>query len=191
MFSSSADLQTANDDWHTAFVSHLSIQNAAKAATAAKNDERDDSEGLARQLARILQANPAMTDAARGQAGLTIPDEEPTPLGPDTVEQTPPPLLSLDWSQRQRVTIHFGPNPANERENALPAGMRGVKLWYALGGIPASEDDWRYLVDDTRSPYVHVLTISEPTTVAYRAQYFDRKMRPGPFSDPAIATVTV
>jgi len=107
------------------------------------------------------------------------------------VEAEREPLLRLDWSQRSRVTIHFGPNPSNERQNALPVGMRGCKLWYPLGGIPTKEEDWKFLVDDTRSPYVHVLTIDAPVTVAYRAQYFDTHMRTGPFSDPAIATVTV
>jgi len=69
------------------------------------------------------------------------------------------------------LPFSFGPNPANERQNALPAGMRGCKLWYALGGIPTKEQDWKFLVDDTRpaarsaepSPYVHVLTIDAPT----------------------------
>jgi hypothetical protein len=33
--------------------------------------------------------------------------------------------------------------------------------------------------------------VTEPTTVAYRGQYFDLKMRLGPWSDPVEATVTV
>jgi len=46
------------------------------------------------------------------------------------------------------------------------------------------------LDDCARSPYVHVLANSEPVTVAYRAQYVDRRLRRGPFSNPVVVTVT-
>lgn len=184
-------ISDAYNAWHNAYQSHLQQQNSAKAATLIKNDERTEAEDMARQYARILQAAPSMTDAGRAAAGLTVPDSQPTPQGSGAVESTVSPLLLLDWSQRSRVTIKFGTNPQNERNNALPTGMRGCKLWYALGGVPANDADWKFLVDDTRSPYTHVLTISEPTTIVYRAQYFDRQMRTGPFGDPVVATVTV
>ena len=57
----------------------------------------------------------------------------------------------FDWSQRSRGTIGFSPNPANERQNARPAGMRGCKHRFAVGGIPTKEEDWKFLVDDTWS----------------------------------------
>jgi len=50
--------------------------------------------------------------------------------------------------------------------------MRGCKLWYALGGIPAREENWKFLVDDTR-PAASSIRLSSPKC------------------DPAIATVTV
>ena len=76
----------------------------------------------------------------------------------------------------------------------LPADIKGAKLWFHVGGFsdePQADEDWLYLADDTRSPYVHMVASSEPVTVAYRVQYFDTKMNVGPFSDPATATVTV
>ena len=179
--------------WHAAYVAQVSIQAQAKAkaATQAKNEERDDAETIVRQFARMVQANPNVTNAQRAAAGLTVPDAQPTASSPADIDTTAPPIVLLDWSQRSRVIIHFGQNPSNERINALPAGMRGCRLYYAIGGIPANEADWKYLVDDVRSPYIHVLTVTQPTTIAYRAQYFDRQMRLGPMSDPATATVTV
>ncbi len=186
-----ASITTQNTAWQTAWQAHLSAQNSARAAAQAKNEERDDAETLARQFARVLQANPNINDAQRAAAGLTIRDGQPTASSSASVELTPPPILLLDWSQRSRVIIHFGQNPANEHNNALPPGMRGCRLYYALGGIPADDTGWSYLVDDTRSPYIHVITAGQPTTIAYRAQYFDRQMRLGPMSDPASATVTI
>jgi len=114
-----------------------------------------------------------------------------TQVAASAVEAHRPPLLRLDWSQRSRVTINFGPNPANEGRNALPTGMRGCKLWYALGGISTKDEDWQFLVDDRRSPYVHVVIVDVPVSVAYRAQYFDTQTRTGPSSYSAIAPVTV
>lgn len=101
------------------------------------------------------------------------------------------PLLKLDWSTRGRVVVHFGPDPGNEQRNAMPTGMRGAKIWCHVGGIPAEESEWQWLADDTSSPYTHIVLGGQAVTIAYRVQYIDRHLRTGPFSDPALATVTV
>ena len=108
----------------------------------------------------------------------------------DLVHETAPPLIVLDFSKRRQMTIHWGPNPENGRNNALPEGTRGAKLFCHIGGIPADENDWVWLADDTRSPYIHLLNNSAPLTIAYRAQYFDRRMNTGPFGDPVVATIS-
>lgn len=59
------------------------------------------------------------------------------------------------------------------------------------GGVPENEDDWRWLAHDTNSPYTHIIGGAEPVTIAYRAQYFDRRMRLGPFGDPVVVTNSV
>ena len=69
--------------------------------------------------------------------------------------------------------------------------MKGAKIWFHVGGIPATEAEWQWFADDTNSPYVHAISSAMAVTVAYRVQYFDTRMRTGPFSDPAIATITV
>jgi len=187
-------IRADKNGWHNAYVSHQEAQAAARGKRETKAHERDRSEASCRQFARMIQANPDVTDEQRKALGLTVRDDKPTAIPAEAVETSAPPLLRLDWSQRGRCTIHFGPNPGNERKNGLPHGRKGVKLWFHLGTFsdepPQADDDWRYLADDTRSPYVHVLAGSEPVTVAYRAQYFDTKMRPGPFSDPAEATIS-
>ena len=102
----------------------------------------------------------------------------------------PAPLIRLDWSERGRILIHFGPDPGNERINKLPAGMRGAKIWWHTGA-GAAQDNWNWLADDSSSPYLHVpVGIALPDTLWYRVQYFHRRMNLGPFSDPATASVT-
>jgi len=185
-----ADLVGATGAWQVAYQGHHRAQFAARSAKAGKDGRRGDVESLVRQFTRVMQANKNITDALRADAGITIPDRTLTPLSASLVEETKAPLLLLDWSQRERVMVHFGHNPSNEHRNALPEGMLLVKLWCAMGGIPNAEEDWRFLDDCARSPYVHVLANSEPVTVAYRAQYVDRRLRRGPFSNPVVVTVT-
>jgi len=108
-----------------------------------------------------------------------------------------PPLLVLDWSQRSQVVIHFGVNPGNEKENSKPKDIAGAKIWFRIETGP-----WQFLADDTNSPYTHNLAtpvpigtqaglgITEPTSVEYKAQWFDKKMRLGSFGQTAKCTVT-
>jgi len=184
------EIQGVNTAWHADYVAHQTAQNSARAATVAKNAIRDTAEGSVRQYAQMIQANPAMTDVHRAALGITIPDETPT-AAPDIIGEITPPLLLLDWSLRGKCMVHFGPNPGNERENAMPATARGAKIWFHVGGIPSGEEEWQWLADDTNSPYEHNVASPVAVTIAYRAQYFDNKMRLGPFSDPALATITV
>lgn len=176
--------------FHDSYVSHLAAQAAAQGQTALKDEAKSDAKKLARQITAIVQANPATTDQQRKKMRITVADAQPTRSASSADAAAPAPLILLDFSQRGRITVHFGPNPSNEHANALPAGMRGAKLWYCLGGIPENEEDWRWLADDTNSPYTHILPAGTSGAVAYRGQYFDKRMGLGPFSDPATANVT-
>lgn len=179
-------LNNAATGWDSAYDAHQTARNAASAAKAVKDQARAAAVALARQIAQFLQNNPIFTDEQRALAGLTVPGQGGSGGG----ESLGTPLLLLDWSQRGRVVVHFGTNPGNERLNKKPFGVRGAKLWYHVGGIPSNDAAWQWLADDTASPYLHALTGEGSLTVAYRAQYFDTHMGLGPFSDPAVATVT-
>jgi len=184
-------ISSAYMEWQSAYVSHQNARNAARGATEDKDEERDDAEELFRRFTRVIQARPETTDSLREALGITVPDRTKTLLAAQMVLANEPPLLLVDHSLRGQTTIHFGPNPSNERENALPQGMRGGKIWYHIGGLPETEDEWRWLADDTNSPYTHIIGGAEAVTIAYRAQYFDRRMRLGPFGDPVVVTISV
>ena len=185
-----ADLTTAQTNWATAWAAHNAAQLTAKGATQTKDETRDALEAIVRGLTKGIQGRPTVTDDMRQQLGVTVPDRTPTPLSPDIVILTQPPLIELDFSQRSVAVVHFGLNPTNESLNAKPEGIRGARIQYALGGIPAEPSGWAFLADDTNSPYIHQLGDTAPTKIAYRAQWFDRLMRLGPFGDPAEATFT-
>jgi hypothetical protein len=140
---------------------------------------------------KIIQARPGVTDANREGLGITVRDMTLTPQSEDVVRTTPAPRIELDWSKRGQVIVHFGPNPGDERNNGLPQGIKGAKLWFYFGASPTDAAAWQWLADDTNSPYTHIVPTGAALTVTYRAQYFDRRMRLGPFGDPATATITV
>jgi len=184
-------MQDAYNEWHAAYVTHQRARNEATAATESKDEARDNVEEIFRRYTKIIQARPETTDSQREGLGITVPDRTRTVLAAQMVLATEAPLLLVDHSLRGQTIIHFGPNPSNERENALPQGMSGSKIWYHIGGLPETEDEWTWLADDTNSPYTHVIRGDKALTLAYRAQYFDRRMRLGPFGDPVVVTISV
>lgn len=173
-----------------AMTDNQTAQAAAKAATQVKNTARASAVEICRAYARQLQGIPEISDADRAAAGLTIPDTIPTRIAPDAVMTIPPPQLVLDFGIRRQVTIHWGPNPMNERNNARPAGTHGCEIQAARGGIPSDEAAWQVLKLDTESPLIHQTNETEPVTYAYRARYLGKRLTLGPFGDPVTCTVT-
>lgn len=191
---SAADIADLNADVgaaDTAFEDCDAAKAAARASVQAKKKRMADALRRARGNVKQLQANPVMTDAVRAEAHITVPDTIPTRVSPDAVQELDPPEVVLNWSKRQRVTIHYGLNPHNERQNALPAGIFCVQIQYHRGGLPEHEEDWLILDTHTDSPYVHVIHEDAPTTYAYRACWVDKKHNKGPYGDPAVCTVSV
>jgi len=185
------DFHTKATNSKTAFDQHLAAQAAARSATVNKNEVIDDAVGMARDYAQKLQHDLSMTDAERAAAGITVPDATPTPTEPEAILEILPPLLLLDFSIRHQVTIHWGPNPGNEHQNAKPHGVMGCEIQYAKGGVPQEETAWISLGLDTDSPMQHHVTEITPTTYVYRARYVDKKLNYGNFGDPAECTVSV
>ena len=179
--------------WNNAFEDHQVTQVAAAMAHTKKNTERATSEEMIRLLVGRIQSTSGVTDVHREALGITIPDRIPTPLSPELVLTTPPPLLLLDPSQRGQVTVHFGVNPDNEHENAKPYGMRAGIIWCAVGGIPSVDPDagpWEMVAMDTKSPYIHLHPTTTAIKLAYKVQWADRLNRFGPFSDPVAVSLT-
>ena len=144
-----------------------------------------------RGCVKRLQADPAMTDADRADAGIAVPD--PTKTGTDaaTVRELPLPILILDWSKPLQVILHWGANPGDESNNAKPPNILGVQIQYHRGGPAAQEADWVTLDIDTRSPYIHIVHDDVPTTYAYRVCWMDKKGNKGPYCDAVVCTVSV
>ena len=172
-------------NWKPGYVAQQTARNAHQAATAIKDELRDTGKDAVRPLVGIMQANRDLTDGERATLRITVPARKLPPASPDYVANLAPPLLLLDWSGRGLVVVHFGVNPANEKENAKPLGLFGAQIWCRQDGA-----DWEYVAVDTNSPYTHNFSITEPAKVEYRAQWVDKQMRPGGFSQTAKCVVS-
>ena len=175
----------------TALSDNVALKAAARAGTTTKKAAIAAALEMARDNVRRIQSAPNTTDGDRGAAGITIPDTNPTPTPADAILTIEPPLLVLDFSVRHQVSVHWGPNPANEQQNGRPAGTTGCQIQTARGGIPEAEAGWTHLELVTRSPFIHTVHEDAPTTYAYRARYVGKKLKNGPFSAPATCTVSV
>jgi len=171
--------------WQVLYVAHQAAQDAARSAAEDKDAGRDTAKDTVREVAGMAQKNRDLTDGQRATLRITVPDTNPTPIPPDYVLNLAPPNLILDWKQRGQVTVHFGVNPANEKLNAKPEHIAAARISYRIESGP-----WNFVADDTNSPYLHNLAITEPQNVEYRAQWIDKKQRTGPYSETAKCTVT-
>ena len=120
-----ANMSSAASAAQTGLTNHIGQQAAARAATQTKNLNIATAIDMARADAQRLQHDPNMTDADRAGAGITVPDTTPTPGGTGAggdILRIAPPMLLLDFNVRRQVTVHWGPNPSDEHNNARPVG---------------------------------------------------------------------
>ena len=184
------ELQNAQTLWNTNFAASVTAKSTAKGAVELKDETRDTFESIARRLTNKVQARKETTDTQREGMGITVPDTTKTPLSEDVVINAIPPMVYIDHSKPRIAIVHFGANPQNEKENAKPDGIQGAKIWYHMGGLPTGSEKWEFLADDTNSPYNHIINNTIGTTVAYRAQWFDKRMRLGPLGDPITVAIS-
>lgn len=181
-----ARISNAGMRWRGDYAAHLRAQEAARAASAAKDAARAEATRLVTEVVRRLESAPELTDDIREAFRLTTPQRARSLI--EGVTETP--LLLLDSGDPGRIRVHFGPNPSNERDNELPVGAVGVLIQCHEGGVPDEPNQWTWLANCLHSPYAHVVEGATPRTFAYRCAYVTRKLQQGLWSVPAVGTVT-
>jgi len=164
-------------------------RNAAKGATQTKDETRDALETAIRAIAQKVQNLSTTTDVQRAGMGITIPDTTPTPLAPNIVLLTPPPVIEVTCHAPQTTTVKWRPAAGSESD-ALPQGIDGISIWVAVKATDGTLGSWQWVALDTNSPYVHTVGNTTTKTHVYRGQWFDRLKRFGPFGDAVEVAVT-
>ena len=118
------------------------------------------------------------------------------PSFPNFAPSFPPtalvPKLHLGTHLRQKLCLPYAkPPPPATRIAPRTAIWTLPRSPVPRGGIPADGSGWTTLELDTESPLVHAIHDTIPTTYAYRARYVGKKLKYGPYGDPATCTVSV
>lgn len=165
---------------------HVTAKNAAMAAKQAKDDSRRDLTADIRPLVRRIQANPNVTDAMRAAMAITVPDSNPTPVGPPSTR----PIASITLGQRLQHTLNFV-DEATPTRRAKPAGAIGVEVWGKVGTTPpANEGELRFMRIDSSTPAVLNFTAEDGNKTAYYwTRWVTATGERGPWSEQVSATI--
>lgn len=180
-------LTAAQGVWTTDFPAHVTAQNTAQSAKVTKDASRAGYVSLIRALVRRLQASADVDDAERAALGITVPDTDPTPIGPPTTR----PIVSVRCDQRLQQTIDFMDETTPTRK-AKPPGVLGAEIWVKVGDPPPvdPDTDLRFLGLDTRTPYVAGYSGADGSQMAhYMLRWVNSKGDKGPWSETASATI--
>jgi hypothetical protein len=170
----------------SALAAHITAKNAAMAAKQAKDFARRDLTADIRPLVRRIQANPNVTDAQRAALGITIPDVNPTPVGPPATR----PVTSITLGQRLQHTLNFVDELTPTRR-AKPAGAIGVEVWAKVGTTPPTgEGDLQFMRIDSSTPAVLNFTATDGNKTAYYwTRWVTATGERGPWSEQVAATI--
>lgn len=170
-----AAYQTANDP-ATRSPANIESKNLAKNALVEET----------RQLVAIVQAFPGTTNTMRSAMGITVRDNEPTPV---PVPVNPP---QLDIVSVQGRTVKMRLRNAINGERRKPAGVQGATVLSYVGEtIPGSLRDWTFEGNTTRLDVPVVFSESVPmgSKVWIAAFWYNRRAESGPASSPVAAHV--
>jgi hypothetical protein len=185
-----AAMATAYSTLHDSFASLLSRatepSTRTRGAVAAKNDARRLLKAQARDLARIVNAFPAITNEQRLDLGLNPRSGTQTPIQPPTES----PVLEVVAANGRilKLKIH---SPSSPRRGK-PDGVNGSSVFSFVGSAPPADISlWKFEGSTTRT----LATVEFPPTVPAGAQvwltafFFNPRSQSGPACTPISAYV--
>jgi len=178
-------MKAAQVKWNQGYEAHIDAQDAAKAATANKDETRTALIAKIRVAAQIAQTDPEVTNQQRAAAGLPVYKTGRTPAPVPTTR----PVANVDTSQRLTHVIHFRDEASTGK--AKPKGVQGAEVWVKVGdAAPASTDELHFLGLDTRTPYTaHYEMEDAGKTAYYMLRWVNTRSEPGPWSETVEATI--
>ena len=155
-----------------------STRNAG--AVAAKDNYRANAEGRARQLANIIQSNPAITDQQKTDLGLLVRKTTKTPIAPPASS----PLLAFIAATPGQHTLRFA-DQNTPAKRAKPLNVNALSLWYQIGGTtpPVDTSTMTFAGLQTKNPIgMDLPTAASGQTIYYIGKWITRTGLYGPAS---------
>jgi hypothetical protein len=184
-YGTTAAVATQYDTLHNAYVLAYDNLAAARAAgtrseslTAIRDQRKFDLLDFARPLYKQIQANTAVTAAAKIELGVVVPDVEPTPRPVPGFA----PGLTVVSANGRLVKIRLS-DPANPTRRRMPAGVNGATVMSFVGAAaPADPSLYKYEGSTSRTT-VDILfpeTVAPGTQVWLTAFFFNDRKQNGP-----------
>ena len=136
--------------------------------------------GETRRLVRLVQASPQIDDEKRVALGITVPDADPTPIGPPTAM----PVLRIKSVSGRLFDLEVLNADGKRRK---PAGVRGAWLYAHVGENPPTNlTAWQFKGGSTKyNPQVAFdESVAAGTVVYLTALWVNPKDQPGPACAP-------
>lgn len=178
-----ADYAALND----AFLETLwtTSRNSTRTPTSivAKKDAMKALKAKARELARIIRANPAVTASQRRSLGLSI--HEADEASPRIAPPTQPPLVGVQSVRGRSVTIRL--RDLDSRSKRRPRGVHGATIFCHVGDKPpGSIAQWQFAGQTTRTTCRIDFdpTVEPGARVWITAFWVNPRLQRGPASTP-------
>lgn len=181
---------TAYAALHTAFAGALETATEpttrTRAAVAVKNDARSPLKAMARELARVINAFPSITNAQRINLGLNPRAGELTPINPPTEQ----PVVEVAAAIGRTFKVRLRSIDSSRR--GKPEGVDGATLFSFVGEEPPSDiSQWKFEGSTSRTTFDLELapTVPAGSQVWLTAFWFNPRSQSGPAATPVSAYV--
>jgi hypothetical protein len=189
-FGLTAPQATAYAALHTAFADALATatepSTRTRGAIAAKDAARTPLKADARELARIVNAFPSITNQQRIDLGLTPRSGTVTPINPPTESPVTEVVSAIGRTLKVKL------RSVGSDRRAKPAGVHGASLFSFVGDeAPAEISQWKFEGSTTRT----IFDVEFPGTVAAGSQvwltafWFNPRSQSGPACTPISAYI--
>jgi hypothetical protein len=155
-----------------------------RAAIETKNDSRTPLKREARELARVINAFPAITNAQRIELGLNPRSGQITPSNPP--DQSPVMEVVSATGRMVKVRVHG----QDTTRRGKPAGCEGATIFSYVGAQPPADiSQWKFEGNPTRT----VFDVEFPPTVPAGSQvwlcgfWYSPRAQSGPACQPISA----
>jgi hypothetical protein len=189
-------LEEALATWKSAYPAHVRGQNAAQAATSAKDAAKRALEEQIRPVSAFIQTWPGTTDADRATIGISVRDTSATPVPAPTAR----PLVLVDAGSRltHRLRVldegqsHGSESRATRRRR--PRGTLGAEVYLATlaprENPPADFSRYRFVRTVTGgSADVTFGPEHGGGNAAYLVRWVSATGEPGPWGETVTATI--
>ena len=153
---------------------------------AATLDSKKAFKAEAREVARVINAYPPITNAQRLSLGLTPRKGEASPINPPTIS----PILKIKKTEGRLMTLQLV-SPDSDRRSK-PEGVAGASVFAFIGSAPPADmEKWIWFGSTTKTTceIEFAPTVPAGAQVWLTAFYFSPRSQPGPACTPVSAYI--